>query len=150
MEKAIEEAYATIDDMRGLAEPIISFSFQLMSGEDLAFEGTSAKERIIFFRKAKEISKNMGIETPELQNSFKRAKSSIIYSFEIEIERLWGSDYQQGKEIACSIITRGSDSITVDLDKFRKSLSKVPLKNRNEAESLYKMLDDFLKETNNL
>lgn len=150
MKKAIEEVYATIDDMRGLAEPIINFSFQLMSGEDLVFEGTSAKERIIFFRKAKKIAKSLGIETPELQDSFKKAKLSIIYSFESEIERLWGGDHQRGKELTYSIINRESNSITVDIDKFRQSLSEVPLENRNEAENLYRLLNDFLKETRDL
>lgn len=52
MKKAINEAYATIKQMKLLADPLINYSFQLMAGEDMAFHGTNIEERIAFFNDA--------------------------------------------------------------------------------------------------
>lgn len=49
MREAINEAYATIDNIKELIDPIINYDLQLMAGEDLAFEGTNLEERLIFF-----------------------------------------------------------------------------------------------------
>lgn len=74
MRKAINEAYATIDNIKELMDPIINYNLQLMAGEDLAFEGTNLEERLTFFRKARKLAEKLNIDTPELKATLAKAR----------------------------------------------------------------------------
>lgn len=146
MKRAINEAYATIDNIKEMADPIINFNLQLMAGEDLAFDGTSSEERIAFLKKIRKLSEKLEIDTPELRNSFAKAKHSVLYAFSSEIYSLWGSD-SSSYRISNEIIKLENGSSEVNLDKFKSCINELDSDRRIEAEKLYESLVEFLDET---
>lgn len=149
MREAINEAYATIDNIKELIDPIINYNLQLMAGEDLAFEGTNLEERIAFFRKARELAKKLNIDTLELKSSFAKARGSVLYAFSLEVYDLWGHD-TNGYNISKEIIETGLHSNKVHLDKFKYYIKELDDGRQVEARKLYDKLVDFLNETSDI
>lgn len=156
MKKAINEAYATIKQMKLLADPLINYSFQLMAGEDMAFHGTNIEERIAFFKKIREVIYEMDLNTKEMEKSLSRGKLSVIYAAGFEITNLWRDskyDLKEGHEISGRIIEKAQSGMPtgkVNLDTFKKYLEKFPEKNKDRAYELYDLLKEFLKETSDI
>lgn len=149
MRKAINEAYATIDNIKELMDPIINYNLQLMAGEDLAFEGTNLEERLTFFRKARKLTEKLNIDTPELKATFAKARGSVLYAFSLELYDLWGHD-TNGYNISKKIIEIKTNSNKVHLDKFKHYMKELDVNNRKKAEKLYDELVEFLNETSDI
>lgn len=164
MKKAIDEAYATIKQMKLLADPLINYSFQLMAGEDRAFHGTSVEERIAFFKKIRNLIIEMDLTTKEIEESLFSGKLSILYAVGYEITTLWSegivfgsnpesNSFKEGHEISNQIIEKSQSGFPtgkVNLNIFNEKLKKFPEENRDRAYELYKLLKEFLEETSDI
>ena len=149
MREAINEAYATIDNIKELMDPIINYNLQSMAGEDLAFEGTNLEERLTFFRKARKLAEKLNIDTPELKATLAKARGSVLYAFSLKLYDLWGHD-TNGYNISEEIIEIKTDSNKVHLDKFKHYMKELDVNSRKRAEKLYDELVEFLNETSDI
>ena len=150
MQEAINEAYATIENIKELIDLLVNFNMQLMAGEDLAWEGTTSKERVIFLRKARKLAAEIGLDTAELRNSFAKAKAAVIYAFSIDISDIWGRS-TGGYDVSNKIIKTSFHGNAVDLDEFDKQIEQLLDPNKKtEAQELRKRLVEFLDETRDI
>lgn len=154
LQKAIKEAYATIDNIKDLTDPILNFNLQEMAAEDFVYSGTLSYERIRFFEQARNLSKKLDLEnTEELQNSFSKAKSAVVMSFFWEIERAFKKASKDGTQIANLIINNNGEVnsvTTANMALFNQKVNEVPKEDREEVQALYDSLEKFLRETSDI
>ncbi|MFT8905211.1 MAG: hypothetical protein ABF598_00505 [Liquorilactobacillus satsumensis] len=154
MQEALKEAYATIENIRELTDPIINFNLQEMAAEDMTYMGTSSSERITFFKNAKILTEKLKINSPELKNSFSKAKSAVIMSFYWEIMTKFDEVGENGNKIAHEIVKTLSKAPPfinkVDLEIFKKYVNKQSYDKRNKVEELYNSLKEFLDYTKDI
>lgn len=150
LQEAIKEAYATIDNIKDLTDPVLNFNLQEMAAEDLAFEGTSYDERITFFDKARMLARKLELNSSELDNSFIKAKIAILYSFNLEIERAFDkvTDHQ-GRKVTSKFIEQYHSS-GIDMVAFKNEIESLPINKRKNVQYLYDALEKFLKETSDI
>lgn len=145
IEKAINDAYATIDMVKDSIAPILEYTLRLMPGEDIAFGGTEPEERIRFFNEVVRLMKSYSISGEDLTEALIKARSSVVYSFDNDLSYVPGI-----RKHLSRIFTRDrySGLESVNMEEFRNVINEINVPNDKQyAQQRYEQLSQFLNET---
>ena len=149
IEKAINDAYATIDMVKDTIEPILEYTMRLMPGEDIAFGGTEPEERIRFFKDAIRLMNKYDIHNDGLNAAILKAKSSVIYSFENDLSYVRSTE---GKLKGVFLRSANpADLESCDLEAFKRAIPTITVpEDRECVQARYEQLEQFLEETSDI